>query len=207
MAEAPGAAPGKGRVEAFSDGVIAILVTIMVLELRLPDAFARGLDPAALAAFAPKLIAYAMSFLVLAVMWVNHRHLLHAAREISGGMLWLNNFLLFGMSLVPAATGFLGEHPFLPNASAIYGAVLTCTAATFTLMRYQLLRGDQQNPALARTHARNIQWSAVGNLIYAASIPLAYVSVYAAFACFAVVPAMFFLPGPGRQAGGLGEPG
>ena len=207
MDEEPGAAPGKGRVEAFSDGVIAILVTIMVLELKLPDAFADGLDRAALAAFAPKLIAYAMSFLVLAVMWVNHRHLLQAAREVSAALLWLNNFLLFGMSLIPAATGFLGDHPFAPNASAIYGGVLTCTAATFTLMRYQLLRGERQVPALARTHVRNIQLSAVGNLIYAASIPLAYVSVYAAFACFAVVPAMFFLPGPTRRAGGPAQAG
>ena len=194
-------APGKGRVEAFSDGVMAIIITIMVLELKLPDALAHGFDRAALLAFAPRLIAYAMSFLALAIMWMNHHYLLAALRQASGGFLWLNNLLLFWMSLIPAATAFVSEHPLSAPAAAIYGGVLTCSSATFTMMRIRVQRLQQESPALARLQAAMRVRSMIGTAVYAASVPLAFVSIYLAFACFAIVPAMFFLPQWRTRAG------
>lgn len=194
--------PGKARVEAFSDGVIAILITIMVLDLKLPDALAQGFDRAAIEAFAPRLIAYAMSFLVLAIMWVNHHYLLATLRQARSGFLWMNNILLFSMSLIPAATANLGAHPFSATAAAIYGGVLTASAAMFTAMRDYLRKREQDNEALARLHRAVTAKSLVGTAIYAASVPLAFVSVYLAFACFAVVPAMFFLPDSRPRVGG-----
>ncbi len=185
---------GKVRVEAFSDAVIAIILTIMVLELKLPDALANGLDHAALMAVAPKFVAYAMSFLVLAIMWMNHRHLLDAVRQPSGGFLWLNNLLLFWMSLIPASTALLGEHPLAPTAAALYGANLTLSATTFTAMRVCLWRGERTDPALRQLHAAITGKSALGAAVYGASVPLAFLSVYAALACFIVVPAVFFIP-------------
>ena len=191
-AEATG--PGKGRAEAFSDGVMAIIITIMVLELKLPDALAHGFDRAALLAFAPRLIAYAMSFLAVAIMWMNHHYLLAALRQTSGGFLWLNNLLLFWMSLIPAATAFLSEHPLAAPAAAIYGGVLTCSSATFTMMRIWVQRLQRETPALARLQAAMRVRSLIATAVYALSAPLAFVSIYLAFACFAIVPAMFFLP-------------
>ncbi len=193
-AAAEPASPGKGRAEAFSDGVMAIIITIMVLELKLPDAFAYGWDRAAALAFAPRLIAYAMSFLAVAIMWMNHHYLLAALRQPSAGFLWLNNLLLFWMSLIPAATAFLSEHPFSAPAAAVYGGVLTCSSGTFTVMRIRVQRLQRENPALARLQATMQVRSMIGTAVYAVSAPLAFVSVYLAFACFAIVPAMFFLP-------------
>src|SRR5215468_1297421 len=128
---------GPGRLEAFSDGVIAIIVTIMVLELKLPEHVAdKGLLNGLLVPMSPKLASYAMSFLVVAIMWVNHHALMATVRHATRAILWQNNHLLFWMSLIPFATNFLGENPGLADAYAVYGFVLAASAAAFASLRW-----------------------------------------------------------------------
>ena len=126
----------KGRLEAFSDGVIAILITIMVLELRLPDG-----EPTweALAAILPKLLTYVLSFVFLGIYWNNHHHMLHAAERVSGAVLWANLHLLFWLSLVPLATGWMGEHHTQPVPAAVYGIVLFMAAVAYTILQGRLI--------------------------------------------------------------------
>src|SRR5688572_12424403 len=121
----------KGRVEAFSDGVIAILITIMVLELEVPhDTGLRALEP-----LIPVFLTYLLSFVFLGIYWNNHHHLLHATRRVTGGVLWANLHLMFWLSLVPFVTGWMGENHFAPLPTAAYGVVLLCAAGAYTLLQ------------------------------------------------------------------------
>src|SRR5579859_2422820 len=136
------------RLEAFSDGVIAIIVTIMVLELRAPS------QPtlAALWRVAPVFLSYALSFLVVAIMWVNHHHLIHAVHQVTARLLWSNLYLLFWMSLVPFVTDYLGKNYRQPMAVALYGLDLTLCASAFYLLQIVLIEQDRNDPALAEYH-------------------------------------------------------
>jgi uncharacterized membrane protein len=120
----------KGRLEAFTDGVIAILITIMVLELRVPE----GGDWAALRMIGPTFSAYVMSFVYLGIYWSNHHHLFHTVDRVTGGMLWANLHLLFWLSLVPFVTNWMGEHGHAPLPTALYGVVLLCAALSYTIL-------------------------------------------------------------------------
>jgi uncharacterized membrane protein len=187
--------PGTGRIEAFSDGVIAIIITIMVLNLKIPEgAAARGLWQGILLPLAPVLISYAVSFIVVGVMWVNHHQLMPTAPVAARPLMWWNNNLLFWMSLVPFVTGFLGANPFLPSAYALYGVVLSLCILSLMLLRLHIARGAKTEKPVEAHHARLLRKTALGAALYAASVPLAYVSIYLSMAIFAVVPAMFFLP-------------
>src|SRR5260370_34476613 len=137
------------RLEAFSDGVIAIIVTIMVLELRAPA------QPTiqALWKVAPVFISYGLSFLVVAIMWVNHHHLIHAVRGVTVRLLWTNLYLLFWMSLVPFVTDYLGKNYREPLAVALYGLDLVLCSSAFCLLRIILIQQDRHDPALAEYHA------------------------------------------------------
>jgi len=179
-----------GRLEAFSDGVIAIIVTIMVLELRAPS------QPtlAALLKVAPVFISYALSFLVVAIMWVNHHHLIHAVHKVTARLLWSNVYLLFWMSLVPFVTDYLGKNYREPMAVALYGLDLVLCASAFYLLRIVLVQQDGHDSALAEYHASIQRKNAFSAALYLASVPLAYVSIYASFFIFALIPAMYFLP-------------
>jgi uncharacterized membrane protein len=179
-----------GRLEAFSDGVIAIIVTIMVLELRAPT------QPtlAAMLKVAPMFISYALSFLVVAIMWVNHHHLIHAVHRVTARLLWSNIYLLFWMSLVPFVTDYLGKNYHEPMAVALYGLDLALCASAFYLLRIILIQQDQPNSALADYHAAVQRKNALSLALYLLSAPLAYVSIYASFSIFALIPAMYFLP-------------
>jgi uncharacterized membrane protein len=179
-----------GRLEAFSDGVIAIIVTIMVLELRAPS------QPtlAALLKVAPVFISYALSFLVVAIMWVNHHRLIHAVHKVTARLLWSNVYLLFWMSLVPFVTDYLGKNYREPMAVALYGLDLALCASAFYLLRTILIRQDQPNSALADYHAAVQRKNTLSLALYLLSAPLAYVSIYASFFIFALIPAMYFLP-------------
>lgn len=189
------AAFGRGRIEAFSDGVIAIIVTIMVLELHLPEgALERDLWTQLVLPLAPKLIGYGLSFLVVAIMWVNHHALMDTVRRVDSAVLWLNLNLLFWMSLIPLVTGFWGDHPFDPPAVAAYGFVLFASAAAFTLFRRHLIVNETQSVELAALHRRIMRKNLVGMGLYGASVPLTWVSPWISIAIFAAVPAMFFLP-------------
>ena len=178
------------RLEAFSDGVIAIIVTIMVLELHAPA------QPtmAALGKIAPSLISYALSFLVVAIMWVNHHHLIHAIHKVTARLLWSNLFLLFWLSLVPFVTDYLGKNHSEPLAVALYGLDLTFCGWSFYLLRIVLTLQDRHNPQLAEYHAGMQRKNAFSGSLYSLSVPLAYVSIYASFFIFVLVPAMYFLP-------------
>lgn len=187
--------PGTGRIEAFSDGVIAIIITIMVLNLRIPEGGAeRGLWNGILVPMAPVLISYAVSFIVVGVMWVNHHQLLPTAPVATRPLMWWNNNLLFWMSLVPFVTGFIGANPFLPTAYALYGAVLSLCILSLMLLRLYIAHRAKTGKLLDAHHTRLLRKTALGAALYAASVPLAYVSVYIAMAIYAIVPAMFFLP-------------
>ena len=191
----PSEQPGTGRIEAFSDGVIAIIITIMVLELKLPEHAAdQGLWAGVLKPLAPKLVSYALSFLVLAIMWVNHHALMDTAPRATRQLMWWNNNLLFWMSLIPLATAFLGENPFLPIAVALYGFVLFAAAVSFTLLRWNASTQGRSDADLMGLHRRVMTKSLVGNALYGLSVPLAFVSVYLSMGIFVLVPAMFFLP-------------
>ncbi len=179
-----------GRLEAFSDGVIAIIVTIMVLELRAPS------QPtlAALLKVAPVFISYALSFLVVAIMWVNHHHLIHAVHKVTARLLWSNIYLLFWMSLVPFVTDYLGKNYREPMAVALYGLDLVLCASAFYLLRIVLVQQDRHDSTLADYHALIQRKNAFSAALYLASVPLAYVSIYASFFIFALIPATYFLP-------------
>src|ERR1041385_5997788 len=128
----------KSRLEAFSDGVIAILITIMVLELRAPQ----GADWQALRPVVPALLTYVLSFVFLGIYWTNHHHLLHATERINGAILWANLHLLFWLSLIPFVTGWMGENHFAPLPTAAYGVVLLLSAVAWTILQTTIVRHE-----------------------------------------------------------------
>lgn len=177
------------RVEAFSDGVIAIIVTIMVLELRAPA------QPTwhALLKIAPVFIGYGLSFLIVAIMWVNHHHMIHAVRRVTARLLWSNLNLLFWMSLVPFVTDFLGKNYREPLAAALYGLDMSLCSSAFCLLRMELLR-QERDPQMAEYHQRIQRKNLFSLMLYLSSVPLAYISVYLSFLIFGLIPALYFLP-------------
>lgn len=181
---------GTNRIEAFSDGVIAIILTVMVLELKVPSVA----TVLALKATVPAMLSYALSFVIIAIMWVNHHHLMHLAKHATAGLLWANNNLLFWMSLIPFVTAYMGQTHGAPLAVATYGAVLSLAAAGFTLLRYVVTLGHRGNAKLGEQNRRALRKSLLANLLYASSVPLAFVSVNLSFFIFLLIPAMYFLP-------------
>ena len=178
------------RLEAFSDGVIAIIVTIMVLELKAPH------EPtvAALLEVAPIFLFYILSFVVVAAMWVNHHYLIHQVKTISPKLLWVNNVLLFCMSLIPFVTAYMGENHDVPLAVAAYGVVLTVTSLAYTWLHSVVAQQNQSDPELAKHHQDNVRQASISTALYALSVPLAFVSVYGSFAIFVLIPVIYFLP-------------
>jgi uncharacterized membrane protein len=193
--EAP-AGPTTGRIEAFSDGVIAIILTIMVLELKPEHTTDTGFWSAFVVPLAPKLISYAMSFLVVAIMWVNHHQLMDTAPSATRPLLWWNNHLLFWMSLIPFATAYVGNNPTSSSAVAVYGFILFASALSFVTLRRSVARMGEPDERLRELHNRVMRKSLIGAAIYGAAIPLAFISVYLSMAAFLAVPALFFMPDP-----------
>src|ERR1700758_1195545 len=161
---------GKDRLAAFSDGVIAILITIMVLELRIPH----GADWRTLAGVAPSFLTYVMSFIYLAIYWNNHHHLLHTVSRVDGLILWANAHLLFWLSLVPAATAWLGENLPAPVPVATYGAVLFMPAIAYYLLEKAILRRHGRHSVLAEALGRDLKGK-ISPVLYAAAMGLAFV--------------------------------
>ena len=178
------------RLEAFSDGVIAIIVTIMVLELRAPA------QPnwRELLKVAPVFVSYGLSFLVVAIMWVNHHHMIHVVRHVTARLLWSNLNLLFWMSLVPFVTDFLGKNYHQPLAVALYGLDMTLCSSAFILLRTELIRQEQHDLEMIEYHRGIQRKNFFSFLLYLSSVPLAYFSVYLSFFVFALIPAIYFLP-------------
>ena len=180
---------GKGRLEAFSDGVIAIIITIMVLELKVPHS--AGLD--ALLPLAPVLGSYVLSFVYVGIYWNNHHHLLQAARSVDGRSLWANLHLLFWLSLIPFCSGWMGENHFETLPVALYGAVLFMAGIAYYILSRALIahHGPESALALAIGDDRKGKVSLV---LYVAAVTLAFFSSAAAFAVYVLVAALWLIP-------------
>ncbi len=152
---------GKTRLEAFSDGVIAIIITIMVLELKVPH----GEDLAALVPLIPVFLSYVLSFLYVGIYWNNHHHMLHTVKTVSGGVLWSNLHLLFWLSLFPFATGFMGENHFAPTPSALYGVVLFGAAISYTILQMAIIRSQGKDSLLHAAVGRRLEGQSVARLL------------------------------------------
>ncbi|MFY9643843.1 MAG: TMEM175 family protein [Terriglobales bacterium] len=181
---------GTNRLEAFSDGVIAVIITIMVLELKVP----RDTTLTSLRSLAPQFLSYLLSFLVVAIMWVNHHHMLHSARRADARLLWSNNTLLFWMSLVPFVTAYMGNNCWDPRAVGLYGVVLALCSMSFVLLRSAIIQHHRDELELADYHRRIRAKNLYSVLLYVASVPLAFVDVRIAFSIFVFVALSYFLP-------------
>jgi uncharacterized membrane protein len=181
---------GVGRLEAFSDGVIAIIITIMVLELKVPH----GADPRLLLGVWPVMLSYALSFLVIAIYWVNHHNLLHSAKHATTAVLWCNIFWLFCISLIPFATAYMGENAFTPFSTAIYAGVLLLAGVSYVPLRAAVAA---QSKGEARYHTiwvRAARKNYLSLALYAAAVPLAFVHPAIALVLAFMVAAIYFIP-------------
>jgi uncharacterized membrane protein len=180
---------GKNRLEAFSDGVLAIVITIMVLELRVPhDTTLTALQP-----LWSVFLSYVLSFIYLGIYWNNHHHMLHTVHKVTGGMLWANLHLLFWLSLVPFVTGWMGENDFAPVPTAAYGVVLLMAAMAYWNLQRLIIRSQGPNSLLLQ--AVGGDWKGtVSPLLYAIGIVAALFAPYLAGAIYALVAAIWLVP-------------
>jgi uncharacterized membrane protein len=180
---------GKDRLAAFSDGVIAILITIMVLELRVPH----GADLAALETVWPSLLSYILSFVYLAIYWNNHHHLLHTVTRVDGLILWANSNLLFWLSLIPAATAWMGQNLAQPLPTALYGVILLLPAIAYYLLQRAIIRRQGAHSMLAKALGSDIKGK-VSPVLYAAGIALAFVAPWVSIVLYAAVAVLWLVP-------------
>lgn len=185
--------PTNRRIESFSDAVFAIAVTIMVLEIRIPDSLAFTGDPAALREFAALIATYAISFVVVAILWASHHYLIFTLPNADRSTIWLNNHVLFWITLIPIVARFFGLHPTAPRAAAAYAFVIMMATFAFTMLRRHAARvsHNEFHRALHRQVFRKA-WIAIG--LYAVAIPLAFIDIRLAWLLLLVLPTMFFLP-------------
>jgi uncharacterized membrane protein len=179
----------KGRMEAYSDAVIAIIMTIMVLELRPPE----GTDWAALQPLVPVFLTYVLSFIYLGIYWNNHHHLLQATTRITGGILWANLNLLFWLSLFPFATGWMGENHAATVPTIAYGLVLLMAGLSYYLLQTVILRAEGDGSVLAQALGRDLKGKS-SPVIYAIAILLAFVNPVISLALYVVVAVMWLIP-------------
>jgi uncharacterized membrane protein len=180
---------GPGRLEAFSDGVFAIIITIMVLELKVPH----GEDLSALAALWPVFLSYVLSFIYVGIYWNNHHHLIRAVHRVNGPIMWGNLHLLFWLSLFPFCTGWIGENHFSHTPMAIYGVVLFMAGAAYSILVWAIKRS--QGPDHRFEQAIGADWKGKASLVlYAAGIVLSHVHSTLGFLIYAGVAAIWFIP-------------
>jgi uncharacterized membrane protein len=184
---------GKGRLEAFSDGVIAIIITIMVLELRAPHGDAMAAQPAALQPLIPVFISYVLSFVYVAIYWNNHHHMLHASRVVNGAILWANTHLLFWLSLVPFVTAWMGENHFAPWPVALYGFVLLMAGVAYTILARALVHRHGRDSPLGTALGEDVKGK-MSLVLYASAIPLTFLNRWIALALYFVVAVMWLIP-------------
>lgn len=189
IAHGPGEVLGADRLAAFSDGVFAVIITIMVLEMKVPS----GSDWAALVPLAPVFLAYVLSYVYVGTYWNNHHHLLKAARRVSGAALWANLHLLFWLSLLPVATGWLGANPHAAAPAALYGVVLLGAALAYYVLQQSLIRAEGPHALLRRAVGRD--WKGkVSPLLYLAAIALSFRVEALSLAIYALVAALWLVP-------------
>ena len=182
---------GKGRLEAFSDGVIAIIITIMVLELKVPH----GTDLGALRPLIPVFLSYVLSFVNLGIYWNNHHHMLHATQRVDGGVLWANLHLLFWLSLVPFVTGWMGENHFAALPTALYGVVLLMAAIAYYVLQRRIIRCNGRDSVLARALGTDYKGK-MSPVLYMVAIPAAFVQEWIAYTLYVVVALIWLIPDP-----------
>jgi uncharacterized membrane protein len=180
---------GKARLEAFSDGVIAVIITIMVLEMKVPH----GVELEALLPVIPIFVSYALSFVYVGIYWNNHHHMLHAAGKVNGAILWANLHLLFWLSLIPFVTGWMGENHFASMTVALYGAVLLLSAIAYFILSRALIRHDGDASTLARALGGDFKGK-VSVVLYVAAIALAFVNRWLSLALYVGVAVMWLVP-------------
>jgi uncharacterized membrane protein len=180
---------GKDRLTAFSDGVIAIIITIMVLELKVPH----GADWTVLLGVTPSFVSYILSFVYLAIYWNNHHHLLHTVTKVDGLILWTNSYLLFWLSLIPAATAWMGENFLAPIPTAVYGAILLMPAIAYYLLQKAIMRKQGPNSVLANALGTDIKGK-ISPLLYFVGIVLAFVNAWLSLAMYVLVAVMWLIP-------------
>ena len=179
----------KTRVEAFTDGVMAILITIMVLELRTPH----GTDVDSLLGILPELAIYALSFTMLGIYWNNHHHMLHATERVNGAVLWANLHLLFWLSLMPFVTGWMGEHHFAPLPTVVYGVVQFCAAIAYTILQTAIIRLEGPHSKLAVAVKKDVKGK-LSVVLWFVAIPLAFVQTWIALALYIAVAGIWLVP-------------
>ena len=180
---------GKGRLEAFSDGVIAIIITIMVLELKVPH----GSDFASLAPLLPVFLSYVLSFVYVGIYWNNHHHMLHATHKVSGSVLWANLHLLFWLSLFPFATAWMGENHFTALPTAMYGVVLLMAAIAYWILQQRIIAVEGHDSLLARATGNDFK-GRLSPLFYIAGIALAFVQPWLSCALYVLVALVWLVP-------------
>lgn len=179
----------KARLETFSDGVIAIIITIMVLELRAPH----DTSPVALLPLVPVFLCYVMSFIYLGIYWSNHHHLLHVVEHVGGGVLWANLHLLFWLSLIPFVTAWMGENHFAPWTLAFYGIVLLFAAIAYFILTRALLSLHNRDSLLSTALGRDFKGK-ISIVIYLVAIPLAFVKWWLSCSLYVLVAIMWLIP-------------
>lgn len=179
----------KTRLEAFSDGVIAILITIMVLELKIPE----GAELDALLPVLPHLLSYVLSFIYLAIYWNNHHHMLQATHRVNGTILWANAHLLFWLSLVPAATAWIGDHHGMPVPTAVYGSILFFAGVAYFVLQQCIIAQEEPGSELGRAIGKDLK-GIISAALYAVSVGLAFVNPWLSDAIFIFVAAMWLVP-------------
>jgi len=179
----------KTRLEAFSDGVIAIIITIMVLELKVPH----GTDLATLEPLVPVFLSYVLSFIYLAIYWNNHHHMLHTSRNVTGRMLWANLHLLFWLSLIPFATGWMGENHFAETPTALYGFVLLMAAVAYYWLEQTIIASQGRDSVLRKAVGRD--WKGIAStILYVSAILVAFTSHWMSKAIYVLVALMWLVP-------------
>lgn len=179
----------KNRLEAFSDGVFAIIITILVLELKIPH----GSDFNALRPLLPVFLTYILSFVYLAIYWNNHHHMLHTVQKVNGRILWANMHLLFWLSLIPFTTGWMGENHFASEPTAVYGVVLLMAAIAYTILQREIVLHHGKDSFLATAVGRDVK-GRISPLAYLAAIPLAFVEQWISDALYILVALMWLVP-------------
>jgi uncharacterized membrane protein len=180
---------GKGRLEAFSDGVLAIIITIMVLELKVPH----GNDFSDLKPLLPVLLSYVLSFIYIGIYWNNHHHMLHAAHKVTGTVLWLNIHLLFWLSLVPFATAWMGENHFSTWPVVLYGIILLMASIAYYFLAHCLSGVHGKDSTLAKAIGRDRK-GIISSVLYVIGIGLSFVHPYAGFFIYVLVACIWFIP-------------
>jgi uncharacterized membrane protein len=179
----------KNRLEAFSDGVIAVIITIMVLEMKVPH----GADLAALAPLWPVFLSYVLSFVFVGIYWNNHHHMLHVTERVNGAILWANLHLLFWLSLIPFVTGWMGENNFAPAPTALYGVVLLAAAIAYWILQRVIIAEQGESSLLATAVGGDLKGK-LSPLLYAIAIPAAFLHQWISGGIYVLVALIWLIP-------------